>query len=205
MIKQETNGESFPIYSGAKSLRISGDTNTLPNASIRNARSRSAFAVLFGPRPGNAITGPPAQDRAEIKLHFINETRVERLAEHIAAAFDQHAGDTAFAQIFSARQPEISLCRSAFVQPGESENKRARRGSLPERVSTTRHGCRARRAPRTVKRGLSARTFPLQREPRPRAREAHVHGGVAERPVIQRGSSAGPRQVDHQATSRILR
>ncbi len=40
---------------------------------------------------------PSGQDRTQIQLHFINEVRIERLAQHAAAALDQYARDASLA------------------------------------------------------------------------------------------------------------
>src|SRR5439155_11064579 len=71
------------------------------------------------------------------------------------------------------------------------QNKRARRGRLPERVSTTRQGCCAPCPPRTVNRGLSARTVSAPTRIAFTRARSPCACRRAEMSVIQRGSPGG--------------
>jgi hypothetical protein len=81
-------------------FRIPCYANRLPNSSIRNAAKAHRIRGVFGPPARERHHWSSAQDRPQIQLNFINETRIERLAEDFAAAFNQHARDTSFAKIF---------------------------------------------------------------------------------------------------------
>jgi hypothetical protein len=72
----------------------------LANLFIRNALKTQCTRSRFGAATRERDYRTCGKDRTQIELHFINDACIESLTKNVAAALDQHARDSAFAQIF---------------------------------------------------------------------------------------------------------
>ena len=91
--------KGFPFLPVSRDVKITRYANAPSNPSIRNAAKAHRICRVFGALTWERDHRSSGQDRTQIELHFVNETRIERLAEDFAAALNQHACDGSFAQI----------------------------------------------------------------------------------------------------------
>jgi hypothetical protein len=69
----------------------------LADSSVRNTLKAKCIGGSFSPASWKRDYWPSGYHRTEIELQFINEARVHRLTQHVAAALNQYARDPSLA------------------------------------------------------------------------------------------------------------
>src|SRR5207237_10716712 len=78
---------------------VTGNAGILAESMVSNPIEIHRILRDIGSPAGECDNRTACQDRTQVKLHFIDEACVQRLTEHLAAAFEQHAGHISFPQI----------------------------------------------------------------------------------------------------------